>query len=150
MRSSAALLAILLASILSACGSQAPPPPPTPIPTSDFTPTAKPPVEIRVIDCGYGDFGFVTMAGTVTNNTDEPITFLQAVVALVKNSQVVRTDEIYIANATGQNTGILDGLDYQSIAGALAPGESLSWSVAYPFDKLTEPFECEASVTSAS
>ena len=145
------LAALLLAASLAACGAQPPAPTATstspPAPTE--TPTPKPPVEIVVNDCGYGDFGIVTMAGTVTNNTSEGINFLYAAIALIKNGQVVRTDEISIVNATGENVGIIHGLDYRSQAGELAPAETLSWSVAYPLDELTQPFECEASITDA-
>ena len=140
------LAAVLLAASLTACGTQAPVSTAT-SPTETATP--KPPVEIVINDCGYGDFGIVTMAGTVTNNTGNAINFLYAVVALIKNGQVVRTDEISIVNASGQNAGLIHGLDYRSKAGQLAPAESLSWSVAYPLNELTQPFECEASITDA-
>jgi len=140
---------LLITAFISACGSQAPPSTPTLPPAPTATPTPKPPVEIAVTECGYGDFGFVTMAGTVSNNTDKAIAFLDAAVALVKNGQVVRTDEVSLVNATGDNAGILHGLDYQSKSGGLAPDETIAWSIAYPLDKLTLPFECEASVTSA-
>ncbi len=145
--------ALLFAVILSACGGPAEPPTPTLIPTPAFTltpvatPTPKPPVEIQITACGYGSFGIVTMAGTATNDTSADITFLQATVALLKNGQVVRTDEIYITSATGVNAGMLYGLDYKSKAGGLVAGETIAWSVAYPLDKLSQPFECEASVT---
>jgi hypothetical protein len=89
------------------------------------------------------------MAGTVTNHTAKPVVFIQAAIALIKNDQVVRTDEIYIADATGDNAGILHGLDYKSVTGGLAPAETIFWTVAYPLEKLTQPFECEASVTSS-
>ena len=91
----------------------------------------------------------VTMSGTVTNNTIEALAFLDAAVALIKNGQVVRTDKVSFANATGENAGLLHGLDYDSRKGGLAPEETLEWRIAYPLDTLTQPFECEASITSA-
>jgi len=141
--------ALGLAAIVSACGTQAPPPTPTATALPTSSPTPKPDFEIDVSMCGYGDFGIVTMAGSVTNNTTEPITFLDAAVALIKNGAVVRTDRVSLVNATGENAGILHGLDYESKAGGLAPGASSEWSIQYPLDDLTQPFECEASVTNA-
>lgn len=146
------LLVVILIVVLGAC---APTPTPeiivvtaTPKPTAALTPTPKPPVEIQIMICGYGgQFGFITMSGTATNNTSRPITFLKMAVALIKNDRIVRTDEIYLTNATGKNLGILYGLDYITKAEPLLSGETLIWRIQYPLDKLTQPFECEASAT---
>jgi hypothetical protein len=102
---------------------------------------------VGVTLCGYGEHGWVTIAGTLTNNTDSPYTFVYAAVALIKNGQVVQTDQVSLASTTGENLGVLHGLDYVSKTGGLAPGETWEWSIAYPLVTLTQPFECEVSVT---
>ena len=52
--------AILIAAMVSACGTQAPPPTPMPTPLPTTTPTPKPAFEIAVSDCGYNDSISVT------------------------------------------------------------------------------------------
>lgn len=116
-------------------------------PTVEPTATPKPPVDIQITECGYGEFGQITMAGTITNNTSEDIRFLYVAVALVKNSQVIRSDEVVLV-CPGKNLGILHGLDYYS-GKQFASGETRLWSVGYILTKLTQPFECEASITDA-
>jgi len=145
-------LIVLATLFVGACGPTETPTPEviivvvtaTPVPA---TSTPITPMDLQITECGYGEkFGFVTMAGTVTNNTSKGITFLRAAVALIKNGQVVRVDEIPII-CPGKSSSILYGMDQECLHG-LEAGATKAWSVVYFLTKLTQPFECEVSITS--
>lgn len=119
----------------------------TPAPTATLTPT----IEIAITECGYSKLvGRPMMAGTVTNNTIESVKGVMAAVALIKNGQVVRTDGVYLVSPANSDLylGVLDGLWYEHKSDGLAPGELYAWNIEYLFVDLTQPFECEISITS--
>jgi len=123
---------------------------PTVDPTVTVTPpepTPEPDIELEVIGCGYGEFGRVTVSGTLKNNLPENLGFVYMFISLVKNNQVIRTDEINLVNATGKNSGLLYGIDYESYGGYFRPNQIIDWSVAYIFEEIVQPFECEVSIT---